>query len=137
MKTQRFAVILVVLNVLLLASTFRANSAPNSGNDAPVLRGRALELVDDMGRVRCEIKLHPADPNVKMPDGTKGYPEIVLLRLIDSKGGPNVKISATEDGAGISLANPNGYIQLLNRGTNGPFIKIVTKDGREKLIDLR
>src|SRR5436190_19455055 len=98
MKTQRFAVILVALNVLLLASTFRANSAPSSGNEAPVLRGRALELVDDMGRVRCEIKLHPADPNVKMPDGTKGYPESILLRLIDSEGAPNVKIAATEEG---------------------------------------
>ena len=135
MKRNRFVVALIALNFVLLISTFRANSAPAAGNEAPVLRGRALELVDDKGRVRCEIKLHPADPNVKMPDGSKGYPETMLLRLIDSKGGPNVKISATEDGAGVSFGGPSGYIQLLSRGTNLPFIKIVTKDGREKLID--
>src|SRR2546426_10422324 len=28
----------------------------------------------------------------KMPDGTTGYPETVLLRLLSSKGGPNIKI---------------------------------------------
>jgi hypothetical protein len=134
MKTQRTAIVLIVLNLLVLVSTFFRGNAAVAPDVAPILRGRALELVDEHGRVRAEIKVHPADPNVKMPDGTKGYPESVLLRLIDSKGGPNVKIGASEDGAGISLANPSGYIQILNRGTNLPFIKIVTTDGRERKV---
>ena len=140
--TQRLTIFLIAINALVLLFWFlRPTTAADSALSnpkapiPPVLRARSLELVDDQGRVRCEIKVHPADPNVKMPDGTIGYPETVLLRLIDSKGGPNVKIGASEDGAGISLANPSGYIQIINRGTNLPFIKIVTKDGREKLID--
>ena len=83
-----------------------------------MLRGRELQLVDQHGRVRVEMKILPSDPTVKMPDGTSGYPETVLLRLIDSQGRPNVKIAATEDGSGISLggnANPT-HIQILSRG---------------------
>jgi hypothetical protein len=135
MKTQRFAVALTVLNLLVLMSMlFRANSAPNP-EVAPVLRGRALEIVDDKGRVRAMIKVFPEDPNVKMPDGTTGYPETVLLRLIDSKGGPNVKIAATEDGSAMSLggeSNPT-HVQVLARGSS-TSLKLVNKDGQERLI---
>jgi len=100
-----------------------------------VLRARALEIVDEAGRVRAMIKVFPADPSVKMPDGTTGYPETVLLRLIDSKGAPNVKIAATEDGSAMSLggeSNPT-HVQILARGTNTLF-KMVNKDGREQVI---
>ena len=135
MKTQRFAVALTVLNLLVLMSMlFRANSAPNP-EVAPVLRGRALEIVDDKGRVRAMIKVFPEEPNVKMPDGTTGYPETVLLRLIDSKGGPNVKIAATEDGSAMSLggeSNPT-HIQVLARGSS-TSLKLVNKDGQERVI---
>src|SRR6058998_1101242 len=120
MKTQRFAITLTVLNAFILMSVlFRANSAAPP-EVAPVLRGRALEIVDDQGRVRAMIKIFPPDPTVKMPDGTTGYPETVLLRLINSQGAPNVKIGATEDGSGVSLggeSNPT-HIQLLARGMN-------------------
>jgi len=135
MKTQRLAVALTILNLLVLMSMlFRANSAPNP-EVAPVLRGRALEIVDDKGRVRAMIKVLPEDPNVKMPDGTRGYPETVLLRLIDSKGGPNVKIAATEDGSAMSLggeSNPT-HIQVLARGSS-TSLKLVNKDGQERVI---
>jgi hypothetical protein len=113
---------------------FRANSA-TSPEVAPVLRGRALEIVDDQGRVRAMIKIFPPDPTVKMPDGTTGYPETVLLRLINSKGAPNVKISATEDGSGMSLggeSNPT-HVQILARGTN-TSLKLVNKDAHQHVI---
>jgi hypothetical protein len=102
---------------------------------APVLRGRELQLVDQRGRIRAEIKVLPPDPAVKMPDGTTGYPETVLLRLIESQGRPNVKISATEDGSGISLggnANPT-HIQILARGDR-PQMKLVNLDGKQQTI---
>ena len=137
MNTQRFAIVLTVINLLILTpSLFRANSA-TTPEVAPILRGRALELVDDRGRVRAEIKVLPAQPNFKMYDGTTGFPETVQLRLIDSSNGPNVKLGATEDGAGLVLGGESGYVQLLSRGTNPPFIKLVTKDGREKEIKLQ
>jgi hypothetical protein len=135
MKTQRFAIGLTVLNLFVLMSIlYRANSAANAELPS-VLRVRALELVDDQGRVRAMLKVFPADPTVKMPDGTTGYPETVLFRLIDSKGAPNVKIAATEDGSGISLggeSNPT-HIQVLARGTN-TSLTLVNKDGRKQVI---
>ncbi len=135
MKTQRFVIVLIVINLFVLMSTlFHANSAATP-EVVPVLRGRALEIVDDQGHVRAMIKVFPADPKVKMPDGTTGYPETVLLRLIDSKGGPNVKIAATEDGSAVSLggeSNPT-HIQILARGTN-TSLKLVNKDGRQQVI---
>src|SRR5947209_10514609 len=102
MNTQRFVIVLTVVNVASLAiSLARPGAAADGG--APVLRGRALEIVDDRGRVRASITVFPADPTVRMPDGTKGYPETVLLRLITSKGRPNIKIAATEGGAATAF----------------------------------
>ena len=135
MKTQRFAIGLTVLNLLVLMSAlFYARSA-TTPELPPVLRVRGLELVDDQGRVRAMLKVFPADPKVKMPDGTTGYPETVLLRLIDSKGAPNVKIAATEDGSAMSLggeSNPT-HVQVLARGTN-TSLTLVNKDGRKQVI---
>ena len=134
MKTQRFAIGLTMLNLFVLMSTlFRANSAATP-EVAPVLRCRELYLVDDKGRVRAELKVTPAQPTLKMPDGTTGFPESVLFRLISSTGSPHVKLGANEDGAGLVLGGEGGYVQILSRGTNVPFAKIVTKDGREQVM---
>src|SRR4030095_8637569 len=81
------------------------------------------------------LKVFPADLKVKMPDGTTGYPESVLFRLIDSKGAPNVKIAATEDGSAMSLggeSNPT-HVQVLARGTN-TSLTLVNQDGRKQVI---
>jgi hypothetical protein len=98
-----------------------------------VLRGRALELVDDKGRLRADIKVFPAQPNLKMPDGTIGFPEAVQLRLIDSTGSPHVKLGTQEDGSGLLLGGQGVYLQLLSRGPKS-LIKLVGKDGREQTI---
>ena len=138
MKLQRLVLILTLLNlglfVFLIAETHKTEAQAVPG----VLRGRALEIVDDRGRVRASIEVLPADPNVKMPDGTRGYPETVLLRLIDSHGGPHTKLSTTEDGAGMSLggtADP-AYVQILARGES-PFIKVSSKEGTQVIRGTR
>lgn len=135
MNIQRFAIGLTVLNLFILLFTqFPAVSAPTP-EPPPMLRVRGLELVDDQGRVRAMLKVFPADPTVKMPDGTTGYPETVLLRLINSKGAPNVKIAATEDGSGISLGGEDDptHIQVLARGAN-TALTLVNKDGQKQVI---
>lgn len=81
------------------------------------------------------LKIFPADPTIKMPDGTTGYPETVLLRLIDSKGAPNVKIAATEDGSAMSLggeSNPT-HVQVLARGSN-TSMTLVNQNGKREVI---
>jgi hypothetical protein len=132
-KLQRLTIVLTALNLILLAFGLAQLRPTAAQGVAPVLRARALEIVDDQGRVRAEIKVLPAQPALKMPDGTTGYPETVQLRLISSQGGPHTKLVTTEDGSGLVLGGEKGYTQLLSRGTD-PFIKLVTKDGRERTI---
>jgi len=134
MYSQRFAVLLTALNLILVVFLLAQGRTAVAQAPQSVLRGRALELVDERGRVRAEIKVMPAEPTLKMPDGTVGYPETVLLRLIDSQGGPNVKLAATEDGSGLVLGGESAYVQVLSRGQT-PFLKIVNKDGRQRTID--
>jgi hypothetical protein len=135
MGWRRIALVLAGLNLVLIALVLvRIRPLEAKEDVSPgVLRGSALELVDAHGRVRAELKVLPADPDVKMPDGTKGAPETVLLRLIDSNGGPNVKLAATEDGSGLVLGGEKGYVQILSRGQH-PHVKIVNGDGQERLI---
>lgn len=133
MKTQTLLIALTVANAAMLMFSLAHPHRTAAQEIAPVIRGRALEIVDDRGRVRAEIKVFPAQPTFKMPNGTTGYPEAVQLRLFSSLNSPNVKLVTTEDGAGLVLGGVRGYTQLLSRGTD-PFIRIVTKDGREHTI---
>lgn len=135
MKTQRLLVAITALNVLLLAFSVGQTRAVATEGIAPVLRGRALEIVDERGRVRASITILPGDPNFKMPDGTIGYPESVLLRLISPKGRPNVKIGASDRGSGLGLGGEDDptYVQILAEGPK-TSLKLTNKDGREQLI---
>lgn len=142
MKFQRLLIALTVFNlgllVFLLAQIevrflgFRFILRSAEVNSAgSVLRGRALEITDDEGRVRASIKLHPASV---LPDGTT-YPETVLLRLINSQGRPNVKIAATEDGSVLALggeADPT-HVEIAARGMT-TSLKLINKDGQQQLI---
>ena len=134
MTSHRVAVTLTALNLVLLLGVMTQDHVAHAASPLGVLRGRALELVDDHGRVRAEIRILPADPTVKMPDGSVGIPEGVQLRLIDSKGSPHVKLGSLEDGSGLVLGGENqSYTQLLSRGGR-PFVKIVDASGKEHVI---
>jgi len=136
MKNPRLTIVLTVVNsVILLVILFFFTTAFKP--DVPaVVRGHAFELIDEQGKVRAEIKVHKAEPDFKMPDGSLGYPETVILRLIDSQGGPNVKISATEDGSGMVLGGESGYVQILSR-SDEPSVKLYSKSGKEHIIEIK
>ena len=135
MKHQRLLAAANIVSLLVLAFVLGQSRAGVADGVAPILRGRALEIVDDGGRVRASITILPADPTVKMPDGSTGYPETVLLRLITSKGRPNVKIGASENGSGLGLGGESDptYVQILADGPS-TSVKLSDKDGRERLI---
>jgi hypothetical protein len=133
MKNQRLTVALTIINFLLLSVVLLFFTSAFKPDVVKVIRGSAFELIDERGKVRAEIKVLPAEPALKMPDGTIGYPETVLFRLFDSEGGPNVKISATEDGSGLVLGGESGYVQILSR-TSDPTIALVNEAGKEKKI---
>lgn len=83
-EPPRLPIVITLFNLVILTVGLAQLRPARAEGVAPVLRARALEIVDDEGRVRAEIKVLPAQPAARMPDGTVGYPEAVQLRLISS-----------------------------------------------------
>src|SRR5262245_34052625 len=135
MKTQRLAIALTVVNLFILIFLLAQMRSSSADGVVPVLRGRTLEIVDEQGRVRASIKVHPADKTFKMPDGKIGYPETVMLRLIDPNGRPEVKLGASEQGGGLGIvgASDTTHIILQAEGADSS-LKLKNKDGREQLL---
>ena len=133
MKAQRLLVVVTLVNLALVAFAL-AQTRPALAADVPqVLRGRALEIVDAEGRVRARISVMPAGTSAH---GDR-YPETVLLRLITERGRPSVKISTSEEAAGVSLAGPSGtkntYVILEAKG-NTSTLTMKNEDGHEQTI---
>lgn len=135
MKIQRLLATLTVLNLVLLVFLLAQMHPVEANTASPVLRGRALEIVDDRGRVRASIQVHPADPAVEMPDGSRGYPEAVLLRLITPDGKPGVKLEASERGTGILLMGEGQgtYARLGAKGRETK-LELLNRDGPTRVI---
>lgn len=135
MKGQRILVVLTALNLGIFCYQL---VQPRLGFAAtadvpPVVRARALEIIDDRGRVRASLSVLPEDPKVIW--NGKPYPETVLLRLITADGRPNVKLGASKSGAGLLIggeSNPT-YVQVLADGGLST-VKLINKDGVERLI---
>ncbi len=106
-KIPPFLVAITLLNVACASvslSQLPGAKAATSADVTPVLRTRQLEVVDERGRVRASIIVHPANPGARMPDGSP-QEESVVLRLVNSQG---------------------NYLQVFGNGVK------VTRDGHER-----
>jgi hypothetical protein len=133
MRSQRLLFALTALNLVLLLFILFSSTVPAlaSTSVSPVLRGRALEIVDDRGRVRASIKLHPA--HTFEPTG-KRYPETVMLRLIDPNGRPEIKIGASVEGGGLSLVGISDSTQVLLLADSSTSVRLKNRTGQERVI---
>jgi hypothetical protein len=133
MKMQRFLLVLTLLNLAILIGTVAERRAAAAGDALPVLRGRALQIVDDSGKVRASIAVLPPS---RQENGEVSA-ETVLLRLITEKGRPSVKLAASEDSAGLSLAGPTGtkntWVSVVSSGTSSA-LTLKNENGREQII---
>ena len=137
MNFQRLGMILTAVNLALLMFVLGvlAQLRPTlaAQDTAPVLRGRALQIVDGQGRVRASITVLPASAQKNGEISA----ETVLLRLITERGRPSVKMGASEQSAGLALVGPTGtkdtYVQL---GANGTVssLRLKNEDGREQIV---
>jgi hypothetical protein len=121
MNTLRIAVALGALNLAILAgAAVQARTAVAQGGD-DILRGRALELVDEGGKTRARIDVEPSGE--------------VVFRLLDQRGTIRVKLGAGKEGSGLLLANDatEPGVHILAKDT-GSSIRVVNKDGRQRLI---
>lgn len=114
MNTFGIAAALSALNLAILLG-----AAAPSGDD--VLRGRALELVDEQGKSRARINVEPGGE--------------VVFRLLDQTGTIRVKLGAGKDGSGLVLNNDatEPGVHLLAQPA-GSSVRLVNKDGRQRLI---
>jgi hypothetical protein len=124
---ERFTqALLVIVAVLLGAHLYRAapEIAPARAGEAEqlpaVLRARMIELVDERGQVRANLKVEP--------DGA------AVFRLRDAEGAIRVKLGATADGSGLLLLDDRteAAVHLLAEPT-GTTLTLAEK-GKEKRV---
>jgi hypothetical protein len=134
MTTHRILIGLTIINVVLLISLLLSQIEPALANTRPtVLRGSALEIVDDRGRIRASIKVQPAETFEQT--GMK-YPETVVLRLIDPNGRPEVKLAASVEGGGLSfVGNSDATRVLLHADGNNSRLTLTNNAARERVIE--
>lgn len=121
MNTLRIAVALGALNLAILLAAAAQPWAAGAQGGEDILRGRALELVDEGGKTRARIDVEPNGE--------------VVFRLLDQQGTIRVKLGAGKEGSGLLLANDatEPGVHILAKAT-GSSIRVVNKDGRERLI---
>jgi hypothetical protein len=133
-KTPGGLVALTIINLGLAAVTLACSIRP-AGADAavPVLRARALEIVDAEGRVRASLGVLAAGTSA----AGAAHVETVLLRLITERGRPSVKIAASEEASGASFAGPTGTKEsyaILEADAIASSLKLRAEGGREQVI---
>jgi len=133
MKVERLLILLVLVNLALLTFTLAQIRSAGAESVPAVVRARALEIVDDRGRVRASLHVLPAKTE---PNGETSA-ETVLLRLITERGRPSVKIGASEEAAGMSLTGPSNtkqtYVIVEAKGT-ATSLRLKNEDGREQTV---
>jgi hypothetical protein len=121
MRSHRLVLALLVLNVAL-ALGLLAHGRRASASDAPeTLRARAIELVDEHGKVRAQL-------NVEADGET-------VLRLRDASGEIRVKIGAGADGSGLLLLDGSAEpgIHLMAK-TSGTSVALTGNGGQKRVI---
>jgi len=101
MKTQRLVLALTAINLVLLLLNLVQARSTTAQTVSPILRARALELVDERNAVRVRI-------NVKDSE----------LDLFDKNGIIRVKLGAAEDGSALVLSEggtdaSRGHVQII------------------------
>ena len=134
MIVSRGLIAMTILNVVLVLVNFGASIRPVLAEASPpILRARALQIVDEQGRIRASLAVLPASTS----SAGAATQETVLLRLITERGRPTVKIAASEEQSGLSVAGPTGTTDtyaILSATTTASSLRLRSEDGREQLI---
>ena len=123
--------VLTAVNLLLLVFLLSRVSPAAARQADAVLRGSALEIVDDAGRIRASIRIHPAGLTL----GGEPYPDTAILRLVDPHGRPEVKLEASERGGGLGLvgASDTTHVLLSAKGAEAS-LTMTNGDGRRQRV---
>jgi len=121
MKTHRFMIALTVINLVILIVALVQTRSIAVQTVPSVLRARAIELVDERGKVRAQLNVESN--------------EEVVFRMRDAKGTIRVKLGANEDGSGLVLMDDRTEPTVQIRANRaGPSVKLIDKNGQERVI---
>src|SRR5512145_399164 len=122
MNTNRLAIALTVINLILLIVVITQSRTIANQTIPDVLRVRAFELVDETGHVRAQLNI----------DETNGE---VIFRLRDEKETIRVKLGASEEGSGLLLINdltePGVHLMAKQDDTS---LTLTDQSGAEQVI---
>jgi hypothetical protein len=122
MKAQPFIILLLVINLagLLYFATAQTNSPPAAAV-SPLVRARAIELVDSEGQRRALLSVEDNGEAV--------------FRMMDARGTIRVKLGASESGSGLVLLNdatePGLHALAKSQGTS---LTLINKDGQKRVL---
>jgi hypothetical protein len=121
MRAPRLLVALTGINALFMAVSLTQANRLSAAGDSETVRARLIELVDQQGRVRAQLKVEP--------DGE------AVFRLRDAKGEVRVKLGAGTDGSGLVLLDgaTEPAIHMLAKD-NGTSVTLTGKGGQRRVI---
>jgi hypothetical protein len=121
MRSHRLIVGLVSINVALLAALLIQGHRVSAADNPATVRARAIELVDERGRVRAQL-------NVEADGET-------VFRLRDAAGEIRVKLGAGGDGSGLLLLDgstePGIHMLAQSKGTS---VTLRSQGGQRRVI---
>lgn len=119
--TRRLLVALTSINALVMAGLLIHWSRAAAAADPETVRARAIELVDQNGQVRAQLKVES--------DGE------AVFRLRDAKGEVRVKLGAGGDGSGLVLLDgaTEPAIHMLAK-SSGTSVTLTGKGGQRRVI---
>jgi hypothetical protein len=107
MNTKRFMIVLTAINLLCVIFVLSYGGSALAGPEKRVLRGEAIELLDEQGKVRAQLDVEPGGEAV--------------FRMRDANGTIRVKMGASEDGSALLLLNnetePSVHMLAKSSGT--------------------
>jgi hypothetical protein len=120
LNLQRIVLVTVSAGFFLLLGVLVLGERPADGQEAPaVLRARAIELVDDRGRVRAQLNVEG--------DGA-------VFRIRDRNGTIRTKLGAGVDGSGLLLANERTEVGAQVLATRRRTALTLRRDNRRKVL---
>lgn len=115
---RRGLVVLTGINLALLSVSLLRSGGLFAAAEPETIRARAIELVDQRGRVRAQLNVEP--------DGE------AVFRLRDAKGEIRVKVGAGTDGSGLVLLDGATEPRIHMRSKDGSLT--LTSGGRRRVI---
>lgn len=120
MRSNRLLIGLTAIILTLLIAQLAGIARASTGGGPETVRARAIELIDERGRVRAQLNVET--------DGE------AVLRLRDAEGEIRVKLGGGREGSGLLLLDGSTQpgIHLL-AGSSGTSVTL-RRDGRRRAI---